>query len=317
MEIITNFATQFGPIIVGAAVMFGILLVIASFLLLRRSEGDALNDRINEYAAREEIASIEEIELSLSLSDRVLVPLARRVSGAITRFAPQEMLDQTAQQLEQAGKKLSAAEYWTIVLVLMVVLAIAFGFIGGSILYAGGGLLFGFVLPRVWLTSGVRRRKEAIIKKLPDALDLMTICVDAGLTFDGAMTKVDEKWDDPLSAEFGRVVYEIQLGKTRRQALRDMNERLDVPDVQSFIASVLQADQLGVSIGKVLRIQSEQMRTRRRQRAEEKAQQAPVKMLFPMIFLIFPAMFVVLLGPAGFRVWRTFYGDGSVDVGQS
>ena len=135
----------------------------------------------------------------------------------------------------------------------------------------------------------------------------MTVCVDAGLTFDGAMSKVNEKWDDPLSREFGRVVYEIQLGKTRRQSLRDMTERLDVPDVQSFIASVLQADQLGVSIGKVLRIQSDQMRVRRRQRAEEKAQQAPVKMLFPMVFLIFPAMFVVLLGPAGFRVYRTFY----------
>ena len=143
------------------------------------------------------------------------------------------------------------------------------------------------------------------MKKLPDALDLMTICVDAGLTFDGAMSKVNEKWDDPLANDFGRVIYEMQLGKSRRQALRDMSDRMNVADVTSFIASVLQADQLGVSVGRVLRIQSEQMRLRRRQRAEEKAQQASLKMLFPLIFLIFPSMFVVLLGPAIFRVIRS------------
>jgi hypothetical protein len=120
-----------------------------------------------------------------------------------------------------------------------------------------------------------------------------------------AMAKVDEKWDDELAREFGRVIYEMQLGKSRRQALRDMSDRMEVPDVTSFVAAILQADQLGVSIGKVLRIQSEQMRIRRRQRAEEKAHQAPVKMLFPMVFLIFPSMFIVLLGPAGFQVLRS------------
>lgn len=303
-------------LLVVGAVLFGIVLVVGGVLLLRRSEGDALADRLNEYAAREEVATIEEIELSLSLSDRVLVPLVRRVSAFVTRFAPQEMLESTAKQIEAAGKNMSAAGFWSIVLICVVVLSLFFGLLGtraqtgNPFIFALVGAVFGFTLPRLWLTSSVRRRKEAVVKKLPDALDLMTICVDAGLTFDGAMTKVDEKWEDPLSNEFGRVVYEIQLGKTRRQALRDMSERIDVPDVQSFIASILQADQLGVSVGKVLRIQSEQMRVRRRQRAEEKAQQAPIKMLFPMIFLIFPALFVVLLGPAGFRVWRTFNDTG-------
>ena len=297
-------------------VLFGVILVVGSVVLLRRSEGDALADRLDEYAAREEIVSIEEIELSLSLSDRVLVPTIRRLSSLVTRFAPQEMLESTAKQIEAAGKKMSAAGFWSVVLVCVILLAGLFGLVGtqaqtgNPFVFALMGAFFGFALPRLWLTSAVRRRKDAVIKKLPDALDLMTICVDAGLTFDGAMTKVDEKWDDPLSQEFGRVVYEIQLGKTRRQSLRDMSERIDVPDVQSFIASILQADQLGVSIGKVLRIQSEQMRVRRRQRAEEKAQQAPIKMLFPMIFLIFPALFVVLLGPAGFRVWRVFNDTG-------
>jgi len=129
-------------------------------------------------------------------------------------------------------------------------------------------------------------------------LDLLTICVEAGLGFDQSMQRVAEKWQDDLSSAFARVLHEIRLGKTRREALRDMSNRLDVSDVTSFVAAVIQAEQLGVSIAKVLRIQSDQMRIRRRQRAEEKAHQAPVKMLFPMVFLIFPAIWIVLLGPA-------------------
>jgi tight adherence protein C len=293
-------------------VILGVALIGGAVFLLRRAEEDALTDRINEYAAREEAVSIEDIELSLSLSERIFVPIARRLGNLITRFAPQEMMERTAKQLESAGKTQSAAEYWASTVGMMIVVMLMGLYIadpGQRLLYGLGGAATGFILMRQRLTSAVRRRKELIIKKLPDAVDLMTICVDAGLTFDGAMSKVNDKWDDPLSREFGRVVYELQLGKTRRQALRDMSERLDVPDVQSFIASVLQADQLGVGMGRVLKIQSEQMRVRRRQRAEEKAQQAPIKMLFPMVFLIFPSMFVVLLGPAGFRVYRIFYSE--------
>ncbi len=159
-------------------------------------------------------------------------------------------------------------------------------------------------MPQMLLRARIDRRKQAIIRKFPDALDLMTICVDAGLTFDGAMAQVAEKWDDALSQEFARVVSELQLGKTRRQALLDLGDRIEVPDVLSFIASILQADQLGVSIGKVLRIQSEQMRIRRRQRAEELAQQAPVKMTFPLVFLVFPSILLVLLGPALLQILR-------------
>ncbi|MFW5941578.1 MAG: type II secretion system F family protein [Chloroflexota bacterium] len=295
--------------------IIAIVLIIASVFLLRRAEEDPLGMRIDEYAAREEAVSIEEIELSLPLTDRIIVPILRGAGDFITRFAPQSTLERTARQLKLAGspRNMSAAEFWAIRGIATVGLGGLFFFmmvrfdVEGSrrILY---GLLFagvGFMLPQLWLRSAISRRQQAIIKKLPDALDLMTICVDAGLTFDGAMDKVYEKWRDPLSMEFGRVIYEMQLGKSRRQALRDMVDRIEVADVTSFVASVLQADQLGVSIGKVLRIQSEQMRIRRRQRAEEKAQQAPIKMLFPLVFLIFPAMFIVLLGPAAFQVMRS------------
>jgi tight adherence protein C len=136
------------------------------------------------------------------------------------------------------------------------------------------------------------------VRDLPDALDLLTICVEAGLGFDTAMGKVYEKWDNDLSNAFGRVLQEIQLGKLRREALRDMSDRLDVPDFTTFAAAIIQADQLGVSIGKILRVQSDQMRVKRRQRAQEKAQQAPVKMMIPLVFLIFPAIWIVLMGPA-------------------
>jgi tight adherence protein C len=225
------------------------------------------------------------------------------------------MLENTAHRLELAGspRNMSAAEFWIIRGVVCIVLGVFFFIIigqfgqepGKRILYTAIVTVFGFFMPTMFLSSKIQRRQDAIIKKFPDALDLMSICVDAGLTFDGAMAKVDEKWDDDLAREYGRVIYEMQLGKSRRQALRDMSDRMEVPDVTSFVAAILQADQLGVSIGKVLRIQSEQMRIRRRQRAEEKAHQAPVKMLFPMVFLIFPSMFIVLLGPAGFQVLRS------------
>ena len=140
--------------------------------------------------------------------------------------------------------------------------------------------------------------KDEIVKTLPDALDLLTISVEAGLPFDGAMQRVAEKWDNELSKGFQRMLTEMRVGKSRRDALRDMSDRMDVPDVTSFVAALVQADTLGISIAKVLRIQSEQMRIKRRQRAEEKAQQAPIKMLIPMTFLIFPTILIVILGPA-------------------
>ncbi|MER3457530.1 MAG: type II secretion system protein, partial [Chloroflexota bacterium] len=158
--------------------------------------------------------------------------------------------------------------------------------------------LTGFYMPVLWLNSKIRRRQGEIVKALPDALDLLTVCVEAGLGFDAAMAKVNEKWDNELSLAFGRVLQEIRLGRLRREALRDMAN----PDVTTFVAAIIQAEQLGVSIAKVLRIQSDQMRVRRRQRAEENAQKAPVKILFPMVLLIFPSLFIVLLGPAALTV---------------
>lgn len=293
-----------------------IVLMLFSIILMRRAEDDPLLARIDEFAAREEIVSIEEIELSMPITDRIFVPIIRRISGLLVRMTPQTTMERTARLLELAGnpRNMSAATFMLVrigftvffgFLVFMAMTRLGDSTLGSRLLYTVGAVALGYFLPVMLLRAMIDRRKEAVIKKLPDALDLMTICVDAGLTFNAAMQKVDEKWDDALAREFGRVIYEMQLGKSRRQALRDMADRLDVPDVTSFLAAVLQAEQLGVGIGKVLRIQSDQMRVRRRQRAEEKAQQAPVKMMFPMVFLIFPSIFVVLLGPALFQILRS------------
>jgi tight adherence protein C len=162
--------------------------------------------------------------------------------------------------------------------------------------------VLGYSLPSVYLGSKISARQKDIIKALPDALDLLTICVEAGLGFDAAMSKVAEKWDNELSVAFMKTVQEMQLGKLRREALRNMANSMDVPDMTTFVAAIIQADQLGVSMAKVMRIQSDTMRMKRRQRAEEKARQAPVKMMFPLVFFIFPTILIVLLGPAIIKI---------------
>jgi tight adherence protein C len=158
----------------------------------------------------------------------------------------------------------------------------------------------------MWLKSKVNSRQKDIRLAMPDALDLLTICVEAGLGFDAAMSKVSEKWENQLSLAFTRAIREIQLGKLRREALKDMADRIGISEMTSFVAAIIQSEQLGVSMSKVLRIQSEQMRMKRRQRAEEEAHKAPVKMIIPMGLLIFPSILIILMTPALLRLSKTF-----------
>ena len=158
-------------------------------------------------------------------------------------------------------------------------------------------MLFGYLFPDSWLKAKVRHRLTEIQDTLPDVLDLLTVSVEAGLGFDAALLKVSEKQKRVLGQEFLRVLQEIKMGRPRRDALRDMSKRFEVDDLRSFISSLVQADQLGISIGGVLRNQSIQIRQKRRQRSEEKAQKAPIKMMLPLVFFIFPCIFIVVLGP--------------------
>lgn len=292
-------------IIIGLVAVVGLAVLIIGMRAPRRE--DALEARLAELGAMGRTATLEEIELSLPFSERVIRPILQKIGDVINRMTPAQTITRTRRNLELAGmtQKIGPGEFVAIRYILTVLLGgVTILLIGPSripiiqklgLILAAFGL--GFYLPGAWLGSRIRRRQHEIIRSLPDALDLLTICVEAGLSFDAAMAKVVEKWDNELSRSFARVLQEIQLGKLRREALRDMADTMDIQDVSNFVAAIVQADQLGVSIAKVLRIQSDQMRVRRRQRAEELARQAPIKMIIPIVFLIFPALFIILLGP--------------------
>ncbi|MBT3388934.1 MAG: type II secretion system F family protein [Chloroflexi bacterium] len=296
-----------------------IVLVVVG---LREREGreDPLQERLSEFVNRGELASLEEIEMSQSLTDRVFIPMARRFGEVALRFTPQNALDETARKIELAGnpRGLEPTTYWASRFGLAVLITGFLFFIfsigsidwtwGRKLLIVGVFTLLGFYVPQLMLNSRINRRQDDVRKALPDALDLLTICVEAGLGFDGAMAKVTEKWENELSLAFSRVLREIQLGKLRREALRDMADRIDISEMTSFVAAIVQSEQLGVSMARVLRIQADQMRIRRRQRAEEKAQQAPIKMLFPMGVLIFPSLLIILLGPAAVQLLTSAMG---------
>lgn len=290
----------------GMMVVIVLILIVAGLTSPKKT--DQVSIRLEEFASRAAPMTLEEIELSQPFGQRIIRPILLGLAKFVTRFTPASTVEATRHKLELAGRphNWGPSEFFGVragVGIMFAVLAFLLMTVAKQpVLFRVGGLalglVLGFLFPAMWLGSKIRRRQAEIIKALPDALDLLTICVEAGLGLDSAMAKVAEKWDNELSRAFGRVIQEMRLGKLRREALREMDRSIGVTDVTSFVAAVIQADQLGVSMAKVMRIQSEQMRIKRRQRAEEKAHQAPVKMMFPLVFLIFPALYVVLLGPA-------------------
>lgn len=312
-------------IILGVIVIGGVAaLVIAGSRASSTAsdDDDLLASRLAEFSERGEVASLEDIELSQPFYERILVPVLLRVGDISSRFTPQHQIEKTELNMELAGNpvKMEAA---TFLASRFIIAALLGGFLAVIFSFAPTGAIdinpfivvpiftvIGFFFPQLWLQGKINSRQEEIKKAMPDALDLLTICVEAGLGFDAAMAKVSEKWENELSLSFSRAIREVQLGKLRREALKDMADRIGLPEMTSFVAAVIQSEQLGVSMAKVLRIQSEQMRIKRRQMAEEKAHQAPVKMIIPMVFLTFPSIFIVLLTPAAIRMWKSFSGSG-------
>ncbi len=296
-------------VIIGFVVIGAIFLIVVGIRSI--NDVDPLEQRLAEFAERGETVSLEEIELSQSFGERVIFPLARRLGEIALRFTPQNAIEDTARQLEQAGnpRGIDPTVFWALRFIgiftggfmgMLSFLAPEDSFLKGSValFIAIGVSVIGFFVPPLWLRGKIQRRQKEILKALPDALDLLTICVEAGLGFDMALDRVQEKWDNELSLIFARVLREMQLGKLRRDALRDMADRVGLTELTSFVAAVVQSEQLGVSMANVLRVQSDAMRIKRRQLAEEEAQKAPIKMLFPMAFLIFPSLLIILLGPA-------------------
>jgi tight adherence protein C len=252
--------------------------------------------------------TLEEVELSQPFSERVVRPAMTSLLNFLGRLTPQRNIQDLQHRLEVAGRPfgwtvvnfvglrlLSALLFGAIVFVVTIFTDISFL---RRLLLALGFVGLGYYVPLLWLNSRMRSRKQALLRALPDGLDMLNICVGAGLGFDAALSRVGDQWKTPLADEFNRVVAEIRLGKTRRQALLDLAHRTEVMELENFVATIVQADQLGVSIARVLRAQAEQMRILRRQRAEELARQAVIKLLFPLVFMIFPALLAVLLGPA-------------------
>ena len=305
-------------VFIGVVVIADVVMIVIG--MRDAGEDDPLQDRLAEFADRGQITDLEEIELSQPLTERVFFPIARKMGKLALRFTPQNAIQATSKKLELAGNPggMDPTVFWALRMAGLSLGALLF-FVAsiapeGSFL-KGRGLLIGipaaamgFFLPELWLRGRISKRQNDVRKAMPDALDLLTICVEAGLGFDAAMAKVYQKWDNVVALAFGRVIREIQLGKLRRDSLKDMADRLGVSEMTSFIAAVIQSEQLGVSLARVLRIQADQMRIKRRQRAEEAAHKAPIKMLIPLALLIFPSICIVLMTPAVLMLMQSALG---------
>jgi tight adherence protein C len=300
-------------LILALCVAFGVILI---FQGLSRPQVDLLETRLAQFGDRE--LTLDEMEMSLPLVDRLLRPFFDRIGNALTRRMKATQREALQEKLNLAGRPygLTVGSFLTMQIIALVVFAVV-GYGVGQLLNAGStislvspivGAVIGYLVPQSLLSRKIRARQKDILLSLPNALDLLTISVEAGLGFDAAMARVTEKYHNALALEFTRVLNEVRLGRPRMEALDDMGKRNKVDELNTFVQAIVQSEQLGVGIANVLRIQSEEMRRRRRQRAEEQGQKAPLKMLFPMVGCIFPTLFIVLLGPAVIKVFDQFSG---------
>ncbi|HXK32776.1 MAG TPA: type II secretion system F family protein [Dehalococcoidia bacterium] len=296
--------------LVFGAVVFGLLGLAAS----GQSQA-AVTARQRLEGFKRAGAELEQPQPVAPFTQRVVGPIVGGLTGAARSLLPTSMLKGVERQLIYAGEPMNMQGFLTMVVVstaasvgfglmLLIVAGASLGPIGFVI--AGVLALVGIYLPFYLVGSRARQRQNAIIKSLPDAFDLVTTSVEAGLGLDAALTKVSEKVKGPFAEELKRALRDITLGKQRRDALKELGERTGVPDLITFVNAVIQAEAMGSSIGQVLRVQADQLRVRRRQRAEEAAYKAPVKMLFPLVLCIFPTLFIVILGPAVITVLRDF-----------
>jgi len=295
-----------------AIFMIGVLLDMfmrernRSLILLESSVGQVTDS-----------VDLREEELSGSALDRIVLPTAKRVGKGLVRLTPFDLNARISEKLILAG---SPAGWDPERVVALKIIGGVVGLVGGillaallpiaawlKVLFVVLFTLIGYVAPGSQVSSMATKRQRAIQKQLPDVMDLLTISVEAGLGFDAALSQVQKNVPGPLAEEIGRLLQEVQIGVSRADAFRHVGDRTDVPELQSFTLSMIQADLFGVSIANVLRAQSKELRQKRRQRAEELAQKIPVKLLFPMIFLVLPALFVVVLGPGAIKIYEQFF----------
>ncbi len=286
-------------------------LLVMTVVALRTPEKVNVTHRLQKTLGSNDLKDgnfdIREVELQKSFSERALRPLLGKIAGLVKKMLPGTMLANLQPRLNRAGnpgglgaEEFLALKFIAILITLFLVFTLLLG--QGTKVFAFvlllGGTAGGWFLPEAYLQSQIRQREKEIEQSMPDVLDLLTVCVEAGYSWDGALQKVVQKKKGPLSTEFKRVLQEAKVGKPRKDALRSLTERVNAPCLTTFVAAVIQADQLGLSLGQVLRTQSDQIRQKRRQEIEEEAMKAPIKILFPLVFFIFPAIFIILLGPA-------------------
>jgi tight adherence protein C len=289
-----------GVILGGGIALYGALTV--------RQIDESMTARLQRFDLKP-ASSLAALELQIPRSERILGPARRKIAKYVRNFTPNGTIEQMQMKLARAGspRNMTVQEllgYKGIGAIVGAAAGFLFesfllhkGFFWLLIITIGAGVA-GYFAPDYWLRSESKKRQEAIQKFLPDAIDILAISVEAGQGFDGALETLSRRKKNELTYEFDRFRLEVQAGKGRKEAFRDLAARTGVEDLSNFVAAMIQADQLGIGISQVLRAQSEELRIKRRQRAEEKAHQAPIKMLFPLIFLMFPALFIVILGPA-------------------
>ncbi|MFZ6002389.1 MAG: type II secretion system F family protein [Actinomycetota bacterium] len=305
-------------------VAFGLLLLLsgAGIAIAGLARADQSDDPASAGAYLRSLDEDEEVPdeferlLAQPFLSRVIRPIAGWILSLLGSALPSRYRDRIQTQLLHAGLsgRLRAEE-----VISLQVLGAAVGFIAGVLVVAtglvGGGMgallvavlpLVGAQLPKSWLDRAVAERVDAIRRDLPDTLDLLAISVEAGVGFEGALGVVCDNFESPLADEFARTLREMELGLPRREALQNLKKRTEVPELSNFVLTLTQADALGMPVGRVLKTSAEEMRSKRRQWARERAAKLPVKILFPLVLFIFPAIFVVLLGPAASDIGGAF-----------
>ena len=291
------------------AVGIGIFIIFLGLARTPQTNTAAMvQQRLQVYGGGEaRPLTMEELELQRPFSERFLRPAIVRLGTIMSRSTPQKARQDLQNRLDLAGRpgNLTPADFAAVRFVSAAVFAaigLGLGFLLQSTAYLvialAVGAILGYYLPTLWLKQKVDARRTEIQKGLPDAMDLLVIAVDAGLGFDAALARVTDKYRNALSDEFAKVLREVNLGRPRLEAMDEMGRSSGVEDLHNFIQAVIQSEQFGTGIGKILRIQADEMRRKRRQRAQEKAAQATLKMMLPMVGCIFPTLWIVLLGPA-------------------
>lgn len=292
--------------LLGMVAAVGVFTSIWSFNPPAPSNADLVEGRLRSYETGPQ-PTIADVELRQPFTDRIVRPLVKRIGKFVEHSMPEKARQEIAQTLQVAGRPggMATGDFFVVRYALtaaLCLLGLGIGRLTHSpvllALFATVGAVVGLYGPMLWLRLKLDSRRNEIQAWLPDVIDVLVVCVEAGLTFEAAIEKVVEKFDHALADEFGRVMQEIRLGRPRLEALNDMSVRTGVEDLNNFVQAVIQSEQLGSGVSRILRIQSDEIRTRRLVNAQERGARASLKMLLPMLGCIFPTLWIILLGPA-------------------